>query len=218
MTDHPALHSGDELPVLGIILAGGLSSRMQFREKTLLELAGTPMIAHVIERMHPQVAALAINANGAAGRFEQFGLPVVADESEDRAGPLAGVLAGMVFAAGQGFSHIVTAAADTPFLPMDLVDRLRRAAAGSGMPIALAATETSGGETRRHPTFGLWPVCLAGDLRRALGEGTRKVLLWTEKHGAAVALFDAGPPDPFFNVNRPQELIDAEQLVKAGNR
>ena len=201
--------------VLGVILAGGLSSRMRGPEKTLLGLGGKPLIAHAIDRLRPQVDRVVINANGDAERFAEFRLPVVADLTEDRAGPLAGVLAGMDWGRRHGFSHVVTVAGDTPFFPMDLVARLRAQAAASEAPIALAASEAPGRGLLRHPTFGLWPVSLADDLKRALAAGTRKVVLWTDEHGAATAAFVQGPPDPFFNVNRPEDLKVAEQLLKA---
>lgn len=201
--------------VLGVILAGGLSSRMRGPEKTLLALGGKPLIAHAVDRLRPQVDCVVINANGDAERFAEFRLPVVADLTEDRAGPLAGVLAGMGWGRCNGFSHVVTVAGDTPFFPMNLVPRLWAKAAESGAPIALAASEEPGRGLLRHPTFGLWPVSLADDLERALAAGMRKVVNWTDRHGAATAAFDPGPPDPFFNVNRPEDLAIAEQLLKA---
>lgn len=201
--------------VLGVILAGGLSSRMRGPEKTLLALGGKPLIAHAVDRLRPQVDCVVINANGDAQRFAEFRLPVVADLTEDRAGPLAGVLAGMCWGRSNGFSHIVTVAGDTPFFPMNLVPLLWAQAAECAAPIALAASEAPGRGLVRHPTFGLWPVSLADDLERALAVGMRKVVNWTDGHGAATVAFDPGPPDPFFNVNRPEELAIAEQLLEA---
>ena len=201
--------------VLGVILAGGLSSRMRGPEKTRLGLGGKPLIAHAIDRLRPQVDRVVINANGDAERFAEFRLTVVADLNDDREGPLAGVLAGMDWGRSHGFSHVVTVAGDTPFFPMDLAARLQAQAAASETPIALAASEAPGRGLVRHPTFGIWPVSLADDLQRALAAGTRKVVLWTDEHGAATAAFGQGPPDPFFNVNRPEDLAIAEQLLKA---
>ncbi len=196
---------------LGVILAGGQARRMGGGDKALLELGGISLLDHVIARLSPQVADLALNANGDPARFARFGLPVLPDTIAGFAGPLAGVLAGLDWAAGQGASHIVTAAADTPFLPPDLVVRLLLAAETEGAEIALAA---SGTPPRRQPTFGLWPVALRDDLRAALDGGLRKIVEWTDRHGAATAPFPATSFDPFFNINRPEDLTRAETLLK----
>ena len=190
---------------LGVILAGGLASRMGGGDKGLLPLGGATILGHVIDRLSPQVAGLALNANGDPGRFALFGLPVLPDSIGGYAGPLAGVLAGLDWAAEQGADHIVTAAADTPFFPADLVPQLVLAAETKGKPIALARTENG-----RHPTFGLWPVALADDLREALNDGVRKVVQWTDRHGTAMADFPSDRFDPFFNVNTPEDLLQAE--------
>ncbi|KNG92576.1 molybdenum cofactor guanylyltransferase MobA [Pseudaestuariivita atlantica] len=186
---------------LGVILAGGRATRMGGGDKGLLEIEGVPLMRHVIDRLAPQVAGLAINANGDPARFAAFGLPVIPDSLPDRPGPLAGVLVGLDWAAGEGASHIVTAAADTPFFPTDLVEKLQAA----HPDLALAATEDG-----RHPTFGLWPVALRDDLRAALEGGLRKVVLWTDRHGGATAMF---PDDAaFFNVNTPADLEVARAM------
>jgi molybdopterin-guanine dinucleotide biosynthesis protein A len=192
----------------GVILAGGRAARMGGGDKGLLPLDRTTLLDHVVARLAPQVSPLALNANGDPARFARFGLPVLADGVAGFPGPLAGVLAGLDWAAEQGLGAIVTAAADTPFLPRDLVARLCRAAETGGSPIALAAT-TSG----RHPTFGLWSVALRDDLRRALLDGTRKVTDWADRHGAATAMFPDTPVDPFFNVNTPEDLARARDLL-----
>ena len=194
---------------LGVILAGGLATRMGGGDKGLLPLGAGTILSQVIDRLGPQVGGLALNANGDPSRFADLGLPVLSDSIEGYAGPLAGVLAGLDWAAGQGASHIVTAAADTPFLPADLVPRLLLAVEREGKPIALAKTENG-----RHPTFGLWPVALRDDLRRALAEGVRKVVLWTDRHGTASAEFAVDRFDPFFNVNTPEDLAEAARLLE----
>ena len=137
-------------PPVGVILAGGQSSRMGGGDKGLLHLGGRPILSHVIERLSPQVADLALNANGDPARFGPFGLPVIADSVPGFAGPLAGVLAGLDWAASQGAETIVTAAADTPFFPADLVPRLLMACEGMDTSLALAASPDG-----RHPTFGI---------------------------------------------------------------
>lgn len=193
---------------LGVILAGGLARRMGGGDKGLLTLGGQTILSRVIDRLSPQVAGLALNANGDPTRFAGYGLPVIADGIGGFVGPLAGVLAGLDWAAEEGAEAIVTAAADTPFFPEDLVPRLILATEEAGQPIALAAT------SGRHPTFGYWPVALRDDLRTALEDGTRKVVTWTDRHGTATATFPDTPFDPFFNVNTPEDLARAEALLE----
>lgn len=195
----------------GVILAGGQSRRMGGGDKGLLTLKGQTLLARVTARLEPQVAELALNANGDPARFDTD-LPIVADSIDGFAGPLAGVLAGLDWAAARGHSHIVTAAADTPFFPCDLVPRLQLAA--EAQPIALAATPDPERGLSRHPTFGLWPTALRDDLRAALNDGLRKVVQWTDRHGTAMAEFAADPFDPFFNVNTPEDMIRAEELLR----
>ncbi|WP_290748690.1 molybdenum cofactor guanylyltransferase MobA [Amaricoccus sp.] len=193
---------------MAAILAGGLSRRMGGGDKTLLPLGGRPVIAHVIARLAPQAAALAINANGDPARFAGFGLPVVADGFPGFAGPLAGVLAAMDWAEGQGAAWVATGAGDTPFLPRDLVARL---AAGVGdAPAALAATEAG-----THPTCALWRVALRDELRAALAAGTRRVSEWAARQGAVRVGFD-GEEAAFFNVNAPADLAEAEARLAGG--
>ena len=193
----------------GVILAGGLATRMGGGDKGLLPLGDSTILGHVIERLAPQVDAVALNANGDPDRFSAFALPVLADSVGGYVGPLGGVLAGLDWAAERGATHVVTAAADTPFFPGDLVPRLLSAAENQGKPIALARTQDG-----RHPTFGLWPVDLREDLRTALTEGMRKVVLWTDGHGTAYADFPSDGFDPFFNVNTPEDLEKARTLLE----
>ena len=196
---------------LGVILAGGQATRMGGGDKGLLHLGGTPLLTRVIERLEPQVADMALNANGDPARFADFGLPVLPDSIDGFAGPLAGVLAGLDWAAAQGGETIVTAAADTPFFPCDLVPQLLLRAEGMTNPLVLAATPDAKRGTARHPTFGLWPVALRDDLRAALAGGLRKVVLWTEKHGGREAVFPQ--EEAFFNVNTPDDLAQAEAML-----
>lgn len=198
---------------LGVILAGGLATRMGGGDKGLLVLDGQSLLSRVIDRLEPQVAEVAINANGDAARFDSFGLPVIADSIDGFAGPLAGVLAGLDWAATKGADHIVTAAADTPFFPADLAVRLLLAAEDADVTLALAASPHPTRGMLRQPTFGLWPVALRDDLRAALNDGVRKVVVWTERHGAALAPFERDRFDPFFNVNTPEDMEMAEALI-----
>lgn len=196
---------------LGVILAGGQATRMGGGDKGLLRLGGRSVLDQVIERLAPQVALVALNANGDAARFADLRLPVLPDSVDGFAGPLAGVLAGLDWAAAQGADTIVTAAADTPFFPGDLVPQLLWASEGMTHPLVLAATPDAKRGTARHPTFGLWPVALRDDLRDALLGGVRKVVMWTERHGGREALF----PDEaaFFNINTPEDLQTAEGML-----
>ena len=206
---------------LGVILAGGLATRMGGGDKALLTVGGQTLLGRVINRLAPQVAGMALNANGDTSRFDGFGLPVLPDSIAGFPGPLAGVLAGLDWAAGQGAEAIVTVAADTPFFPADLVVVLQDTAQGMAHPLVLAATPHGSEETKsmsrsgliRHPTFGLWPVALRDDLRAALEEGIKKVVIWTEKHGGREAVFPTDKGDPFFNVNTPEDLEAAEAML-----
>ncbi len=201
--------------VTGVILAGGRSRRMGVADKGLIEVAGKPMLQHVISRFSPQVDRLLINANGDPGRFVRFGLPVVADSIGGFAGPLAGILAGMRWAEAHvpGARYLATASADAPFLPADLVARLSDAISGRDRTIALAA---SGGNL--HQVIGLWPLALAADLESQLAAGLRKVLHWTGRHDSITVEF---PPveiggrtvDPFFNANTPEDLDRVRALL-----
>ena len=196
--------------ILGVILAGGQARRLGGGDKALTELAGTPLLAHAITRLAPQVSDIIINANGDPARFDSFRVPVVADTVEGFAGPLAGVLAGMDWATVNApqYEWIVTCATDAPFFPEDLVVRLAAAVADGA---DMACAETNG---RTHPVFGLWPVRLREDLRRALvAEDIRKVDRWTARYATSVVEFPVGVVDPFFNINRPDDLETAERIV-----
>jgi molybdopterin-guanine dinucleotide biosynthesis protein A len=197
--------------VAGVILAGGLSRRMGGGDKCLRPIGGRPILAHIVERAQPQVSALVLNANGDAARFASFGLPVAADVVEGFAGPLAGVLTGMEWAARHAprCRWLASVASDAPFLPRDLVSRLLAAATAEKADLACAA---SGGQT--HPVFGLWRVDLAAELRRALvDEQIHKVDRWTARYRLAQVDFPTAPVDPFFNTNRPEDLAEAERLL-----
>ncbi|HUF56836.1 MAG TPA: molybdenum cofactor guanylyltransferase MobA [Thermohalobaculum sp.] len=198
--------------IAGVILAGGLATRMGGGDKALIELGGRTLLERVIDRLAPQVGPMALNANGDPARFAAFGLPVIPDTVEGFAGPLAGILAGLRWAGRQGCTHVASAAADTPFFPTDLVARLAEAAREEEKPIALAATRDPERGLSDHPTFGLWPVALAGDLQAWLERGERKVVVWTRRHGAARAVFDEAGRYPFFNLNTPEDVAEAERL------
>jgi molybdopterin-guanine dinucleotide biosynthesis protein A len=185
-------------------------------DKCLMPLKGRPILQHILERAAPQVGPLVLNANGDPARFGAFGLPVAADVVDGFAGPLAGVLTGMDWAAANapGTEWLASFACDAPFLPTDLVARLVAAVEADAAQMACAA---SGG--RRHPVFGLWPLSLRQALRRALvEEGIRKVDRWTSRYRLVEVDFSSGAagggvPDPFFNTNRSEDLDAAEAYL-----
>jgi molybdenum cofactor guanylyltransferase len=195
---------------LGLILAGGLARRMGGGDKPRTTIGGVTILSRVIERMTPQCARLILNANGDPARFADTGLPVVADSVPDYAGPLAGVLAGLDWAAAQalGTEWVASVPGDCPFLPHDLVARLHEVRRQSGLPLACARS----GDWR-HPVVGLWPLHLRDDLRAALSQGLRKIEMWTGRYGVAIADWPAAPVDPFFNVNTPEDAAVAERLA-----
>ena len=198
--------------IVGVLLAGGQSRRMGGGDKTLNDLGGRPLLAHVVERALPQVDTLILNANGDPARFAGYSLPVVADTVDGFVGPLAGVLTGQEWARENApdAKWVVTMATDTPFFPSDLVVRFAAEIDENGADMAMA---TSGGN--RHPVFGMWPVRLADDLRHALVvDGVRKVLHWTNRFNLVQVNFSCSPYDPFFNVNRPEDLQQAKRLIE----
>lgn len=207
------------IPVVGVLLAGGQSSRMGGGDKCLRLLANRTMLAHVIDRLAPQVDRLIINANGDPQRFSSFGLPVVSDTVGGFVGPLAGILAGMRWVRDNvpEADHMASVSTDAPFLPHDLVARLGGALADR--PGAVAVARSLG---ELHPVIGLWPVARADDLEAALADGVRKVLRWTDRHGTVPVDFDAPniggvTLDPFFNANTPEDLMHAAELLAQGS-
>jgi len=198
---------------LGLVLAGGLARRMGGGDKLLIEIGGASILDRVLARLAPQCARLALNANGDPARFAATGLPVIPDDVPGHAGPLAGVLAGLDWAAAKhpDLAWIVTVPGDCPFLPRDLVARLHAAREAAAQPLACARS----GEWR-HPVVGLWPVALRADLRRALvDEDLRKIEVWTGRHGIAIADWPDTPVDPSFNVNTPEDADAARELAAA---
>ncbi|GBO84787.1 molybdenum cofactor guanylyltransferase MobA [Marinobacter salsuginis] len=190
-----------------VILAGGQANRMGGGDKGRLMLGDQSLIQRVIERITPQVDAVVLNANGDLSRFDDLDLPVVADSIEGFPGPLAGVLAGMDWAAEQGHEWLISVAADTPFFPRDLAAKL----AEHDTPVVLAATPDPERGRLPQPTFGRWRVALRDDLRAALNEGVRKIRQWTQAQGETLVVFDEGD---FFNINTPDDLAWAEQHLK----
>ena len=199
-------------PIPGLILAGGRSSRMNGPEKTLVSVAGKTLLQRVIERARPQTDGLLLNANGDASRFAAYGLPVLPDDIDGFAGPLAGILAGLDWLRTHrpDVRWMVSLATDTPLFPTDLVDRLYQAAQDSPEGVAIARCDGD-----EQPVFGLWPVALAADLRDALtNRGLRKMRLWTSQHHAAYADWtSADGNDPFLNVNTPDDVAALSRIL-----
>lgn len=201
-----------ELPA-GLVLAGGTSLRMGGRDKALAQLGGRPLVAHVMERLTPQVSKTAISSNGDPMLFAACNVPVLPDlASSNRSGPLSGILAGLLWAQRDAAcSHILTAAVDTPFFPADLGARLAAAVQGKADCVAVAR---SGG--RWHPVFSLWPVSAATALAAFLRDANDfSVMRYLERQDFAAADFDPRPDggDPFFNVNTPEDLAIAETML-----
>jgi molybdopterin-guanine dinucleotide biosynthesis protein A len=201
--------------IIGIGLAGGKSSRMGGNDKALLPLGGRPLLAHVVERLAPQVAEIMLNANDDPGRFAAFGLPLVADRLAGQMGPLAGIDASLAWVKANRPEHrfVITVASDTPFFPADLVSQLCAATSMTNPKLVVARSESG-----VHPVFGLWPVSLAPHLEDSLRRGARKALDFVTAHQAKEVAF---PPikiggravDPFFNINRPEDLAEVEALL-----
>ncbi|HEY6918589.1 MAG TPA: molybdenum cofactor guanylyltransferase MobA [Tabrizicola sp.] len=191
--------------IFGVILAGGEGRRMGGADKAFVQLSGRPLIAHVLDRLEPQVDRVLISANGDASRFASLGCPVVADAAPQ--GPLSGVLSALTATASLGATHVVSTPVDTPFLPGDLVPQLLLAAEGSAEGLAYASDPTGD-----HPATALWPVGLAAALAAFLAQGEARVTRFTAAHQAVSAPF----PDPraFLNLNTPEDLTRAEALLK----
>jgi molybdopterin-guanine dinucleotide biosynthesis protein A len=197
--------------ILGLVLAGGLARRMGGGDKARIRIGGNTILERVLARLAPQCGAMILNANGDPARFGDTGLPVVPDTVPGFAGPLAGILAGLDWAAANApqVTDVVSVPGDCPFLPPDLVPRLEQARKAADLPLACARS----GDWR-HPVIGLWPVGLRGDLRTALVEDDlRKIEAWTARHGVAIADWPAVPFDPFFNVNTPEDAAEAQHIA-----
>jgi molybdenum cofactor guanylyltransferase len=201
-------------PIIGVLLAGGQSRRMGGVDKVLQTLGGRPLLAHAVDRLQPQVSALILNANGDETRLASFGLPVVPDRIGGFAGPLAGIHAGLVWVKANrpGIDHVVTVAADTPFFPTNLVARFL--AAKKDQTTLLVACSEGG----MHPVFGLWPVAMAPLLEESLKRGERTASAFVEGQRAIEVFFPKAEIagrliDPFFNINRPEDLAEANALL-----
>lgn len=192
-----------EQPV-GLILAGGKGMRMGGVSKADVVLGSQTLLARAEARLEPQVAALAVSTNAPVETV----LPCVADGMPGHLGPLAGILAGLDWAASRSARHMVSVAVDTPFFPPDLVPRLMMAGELHADGLAVAATSDG-----LHGTFGIWPVSLRDDLAAFLTGGGRKVRAFTDAQRAAAAPFRETTPPTFFNINTPEDLAKAESWL-----
>jgi molybdopterin-guanine dinucleotide biosynthesis protein A len=203
--------SSETTPPLGLVLAGGLARRMGGGDKARIRIGGVTILERVLARLKPQCTRIILNANDDPARFADTGLPVVPDSVAGFVGPLAGILAGLDWAATHApdITEIASVPGDCPFLPGDLIARLQAARQAEGQPLACARS----GEWR-HPVVGLWQVALREDLRHALvKEDLRKIETWTARHGVAIADWPTQPVDPFFNVNTPEDVAAAERFA-----
>jgi molybdenum cofactor guanylyltransferase len=197
---------------LGLLLAGGLARRMGGGDKPMRTIAGRTILERVIARLKPQCDGLILNANGDPARFAAFGLPVISDGVPGFPGPLAGILAGLDWTASNRpeARWMLSAAADCPFLPRDLVARLTRARADANAELAVAASDG-----QSHPVIGLWSVALRDELRHALVvEDVRKIDRWTARYRLATVTWPTTPLDPFFNANTVEDIAEAERLAE----
>jgi molybdopterin-guanine dinucleotide biosynthesis protein A len=197
--------------VPGVLLAGGLARRMGGGDKPMRTIGGRSILERVIARLAPQCDGLILNANGDPARFASFGLPVVPDSVADFPGPLAGILAALDWAAANrpDVSLVMSAAADCPFLPRDLVARLHQALVAENAQLAVAASDG-----QSHPVIGLWSVALRDELRHSLVvEDIRKIDRWTARYRLATVTWSAEPLDPFFNANTVEDIAEADRLA-----
>ena len=200
--------------ILGVVLAGGLATRMGGSDKGLLRLGQQTILDEVLNRFRPQVDEVVLNVNGDTERFASFGLPCIADSLDGHLGPLAGVLAALEHAREHKFDWVASVAADTPFFPTEFVSSALGKAAEVDVPVVLASSfDYERSKWMRHPTFGIWHVSLEDNLRHALQDGIRKIVIWTDSVGGSEVqcAHERGSLDPFFNVNTPDELAVAQQ-------
>jgi len=196
---------------LGLVLAGGLARRMGGGDKALIAIGGVAILDRVLGRLRPACTGIILNANGDPARFASFGLPVIPDRVENFPGPLAGILAGLDWAAENRpeVESVLSAAADCPFLPRDLVTRLHQALESQNAQLAVAASDG-----QSHPVIGLWSVGLREELRHALVvDDIRKIDRWTARYRLATVTWPAEPLDPFFNANTMDDIAEAERLA-----
>ncbi len=205
------MSSSNSKNVLGVILAGGQSRRFGGGDKFIKELNGEALVDRVVERVRPQTEQMIISSNSETPHLTKFGLPIVADTIHGFAGPLAGILTGMEWTRQHypDIEWIVSFPSDAPFVPLDCVSKMLEQAQMDNAEIVCAS---SAGRT--HPVCALWRIDLADNLRQAMEEEEmRKIDLWTARHRLSALEFSDQPFDPFFNINRPEDLEQAEVIL-----
>ena len=190
------------IEITGLVLAGGQGSRMGGVDKGLTSFRGKALVEHVIARLAPQVDEILVNANRNPEAYARFGHRVIADEIEGYAGPLAGFERGLAHARGE---LVATVPCDSPFLPADLVTRLRAALDSRGADLAVARTGA-----QPHPVFCLMRRGVHASLREFLASGQRKIDKWYAGLGVVEVAFD-DEPDAFANINTRDELAGLEK-------
>ncbi|WOC14802.1 Molybdenum cofactor guanylyltransferase [Pseudochrobactrum sp. MP213Fo] len=203
--------------VLGLILAGGTSQRLGGGDKSLRPLGEHSILHLVSSRLKPQLKHIVLSANSDPLFFENFGYPVINDGTWHHSGPLAGILAGCRHAKQLGCSHIMSVAADTPFFPPDLLQRLFQAKQQTNAEIIFARSDTG-----THPTFALWPTTIAASLENWLTTSKRRsIRAFADNHSISYAVFDGVDStsglDPFFNINTRNELMLARSAWQIHN-
>ncbi len=209
----------DDMKPLGVIIAGGQSRR--FNEisqgsarpvdKFLMAFGSTTLLGHIIDRAKRQIPHLILNSNGNPGRLQSYGLDIISDEIKD-VGPLGGILSAMKVAQAGGHSHIIGFSSDSPFFPDDYVARLIQAVQNNDVTIAISQSGKKS-EIRSHPVMGIYEVSLQDDLGSYIKSGGRRVLPWINRQPHEKVVWDTSDPDPFFNINRPEELAEAERFL-----
>lgn len=193
------------MSVAGLVLAGGRSTRMGGSDKAMTVLGGQTLLARAVARLAPQVKDLAVSSNRLQG--EAVDLPILADATPTFDGPLAGIEAGLQWAKLRGHASLASVAVDTPFFPPDLVQCL-----SVGDPARIQVARSGG---RNHPVFALWPIAALEPLTAFLARAeTRKVMAFLDEFGFEAVDFASNPFDPFFNVNTPDDLAEAERLIE----
>lgn len=190
--------------ILAVILAGGQSRRMGGEAKFRITIGGMTLLEHVIARLRPQTGEILLNLNDEMETDFDPMLAIRPDGLGGHLGPLVGVLAGLDYYNEKGTSarHILSVPIDTPFLPLDLVPRLLDAASTDSDMIVMASSNG-----RLHPVIALWPMSLRDDLRDALvGGEIRKVRDYVLRHETCEVAWDVAGGDPFFNINRPEDI------------
>jgi len=223
-----------DFKALGVIIAGGKSRRFnrlsqrpsappeqldscpQTRvDKFLMPFGSSSLLGHIIDRAQKQVDSLILNINGDPRRLQSCGqakdLKVIADDIRD-VGPLGGILTAMNAATKNGYSHIITFSGDSPFFPDDYVVRLTGAVRTTEARIAICKSRGADGEIHRHPTMGIYAAELQDDLATYIHDGGRRVMEWVGRQPYKDLIWDNMRPDPFFNINRREDLMAAEKL------